>query len=250
MPGLDRNHIVTGSRLEHDPVDRNPVLNAIEQRPGQQRQQEQGGEGEHNAFPGRRDGQQMVKLLTLAPAGGGFVQFQPGHRRLSLRGPMDPRCITPGGVVAQQQAPAFPFGRALDDRGLGGADDMDTPVRRSVRPMHFRLAMLPPFHDYPPTTVQGGALLWNGSPSRKLRCSRPRICAVRSPTGPSVTTTSGACSFRTPGDAISQELGVDLPEGVEIVVHESNANTLHLALPVTEIGEEQLEAIAAGRCCC
>lgn len=53
-----------------------------------------------------------------------------------------------------------------------------------------------------------------------------------------------------PRDAISQELGVDLPEDVEIVVHESNANTLHLALPVTEIGEEQLEAIAAGRCCC
>ena len=53
-----------------------------------------------------------------------------------------------------------------------------------------------------------------------------------------------------PRAAISQELGVDLPEDVEIVVHESNTNTLHLALPVTEIGEEQLEAIAAGRCCC
>ncbi len=53
-----------------------------------------------------------------------------------------------------------------------------------------------------------------------------------------------------PKDAISQELGVDIPDGVDIVVHESNAETLHLALPVSEIGEEQLEAIAAGRCCC
>lgn len=53
-----------------------------------------------------------------------------------------------------------------------------------------------------------------------------------------------------PRDTISKELGVDLPEEVDIQVHQSDANTLHLALPVTEIGEEQLEAIAAGRCCC
>ena len=53
-----------------------------------------------------------------------------------------------------------------------------------------------------------------------------------------------------PKDAISQELGVDLPEDVHVEVHESDAQTLHLSLPVTEIGEEQLEAIAAGRCCC
>ena len=54
----------------------------------------------------------------------------------------------------------------------------------------------------------------------------------------------------SPKDAISQELGVDLPEDIQVVVHESDAQTLHLSLPVTEIGEEQLEAIAAGRCCC
>ena len=53
-----------------------------------------------------------------------------------------------------------------------------------------------------------------------------------------------------PKAAISQELGVDLPEGVDVVVHESDAQTLHLALPTTELGEEELEAIAAGRCCC
>ena len=53
-----------------------------------------------------------------------------------------------------------------------------------------------------------------------------------------------------PKDAISRELGVDLPEDIDVVVHESDARTLHLALPVSEVGEEQLEAIAAGRCCC
>ena len=53
-----------------------------------------------------------------------------------------------------------------------------------------------------------------------------------------------------PKEAISKELGVDMPEDVQIVVHESDPKTLHLALPVSEIGEEDLEAIAAGRCCC
>lgn len=53
-----------------------------------------------------------------------------------------------------------------------------------------------------------------------------------------------------PKEAISNELGVDLPDDVQIVVHESDPKTLHLALPVTEVGEEDLEAIAAGRCCC
>ncbi len=53
-----------------------------------------------------------------------------------------------------------------------------------------------------------------------------------------------------PKHAISQELGVDVPDDLEIVVNESNADTLYLSLPVSEIGEEQLEAIAAGRCCC
>ena len=53
-----------------------------------------------------------------------------------------------------------------------------------------------------------------------------------------------------PKDTISKELGIDLPEDFQIKVHESDASTLHLSLPITEIGEEQLEAIAAGRCCC
>lgn len=53
-----------------------------------------------------------------------------------------------------------------------------------------------------------------------------------------------------PKTTISKELGVELPEDVNVVVHESDPKTLHLALPVSEIGEEDLEAIAAGRCCC
>lgn len=53
-----------------------------------------------------------------------------------------------------------------------------------------------------------------------------------------------------PKEAISKELGFDLPDDIQIKVHVSDENTLHLALPATELSEEQLEAIAAGRCCC
>ena len=53
-----------------------------------------------------------------------------------------------------------------------------------------------------------------------------------------------------PRSAISQELGLEIPEGLDIQVHESDMNTVHLALPPSVMSEEQLEAIAAGRCCC
>ena len=61
--------------------------------------------------------------------------------------------------------------------------------------------------------------------------------------------------FRTtllsdPKSAIAQELGVEIPDGLSVIVHENDANTVHLALPATELSEEQLEAVAAGRCCC
>ncbi|MYB34977.1 MAG: NHLP leader peptide family natural product precursor [Gammaproteobacteria bacterium] len=53
-----------------------------------------------------------------------------------------------------------------------------------------------------------------------------------------------------PKNAISTELGLDLPQDVNVVVHQSDPKTFHLSLPVTELDEESLEAIAAGRCCC
>ena len=53
-----------------------------------------------------------------------------------------------------------------------------------------------------------------------------------------------------PKSAITRELGVELPDGVNVIVHENDANTVHLALPATELSEEQLESVAAGRCCC
>lgn len=53
-----------------------------------------------------------------------------------------------------------------------------------------------------------------------------------------------------PRSAISQELGLEIPEGLDIQVHESDMSTVHLALPPSVMNEEQLEAIAAGRCCC
>lgn len=53
-----------------------------------------------------------------------------------------------------------------------------------------------------------------------------------------------------PKETVAKELGIDLPEDVSIMVHESDPRTIHLALPVSEVSEEDLEAIAAGRCCC
>ena len=53
-----------------------------------------------------------------------------------------------------------------------------------------------------------------------------------------------------PRSAINAELGIRVPEDIKVVVHESDENTFHLALPPAELSEEQLEAIAAGRCCC
>lgn len=54
-----------------------------------------------------------------------------------------------------------------------------------------------------------------------------------------------------PKNTISQELGITMPESMTIQVHESDMQTVHLALPPDpNITEEQLEAISAGLCCC
>ena len=54
-----------------------------------------------------------------------------------------------------------------------------------------------------------------------------------------------------PKTVIQQEFGVTIPESIEVVVHESDMQTVHLALPPSPVlDEEQLEAISAGLCCC
>ena len=53
-----------------------------------------------------------------------------------------------------------------------------------------------------------------------------------------------------PKSAIKSELGVDFPDSMKIEVHDSGDDTLHIALPPAELTEDQLEAVAAGRCCC
>lgn len=54
-----------------------------------------------------------------------------------------------------------------------------------------------------------------------------------------------------PKSTISAELGITMPESMNVVVHESDMQTVHLALPPDpNISEEQLEAISAGLCCC
>lgn len=58
-----------------------------------------------------------------------------------------------------------------------------------------------------------------------------------------------------PRATVKQEFGIDVPDRVNIQVHESDWDTLHLGLPPgpdseQELDEERLEAIAAGLCCC
>ena len=54
-----------------------------------------------------------------------------------------------------------------------------------------------------------------------------------------------------PKATIGAELGITMPESMTIKVHESDMQTVHLALPPDpNITEEQLEAISAGLCCC
>ena len=54
-----------------------------------------------------------------------------------------------------------------------------------------------------------------------------------------------------PKGAFRQEFDIEVPDTIEIQVHESDMRTLHLALPSSpELDEEQLEAVAAGLCCC
>ncbi len=57
-----------------------------------------------------------------------------------------------------------------------------------------------------------------------------------------------------PKATVKQEFGIDVPDSVNISVHESNLNDLHLVLPpdgsAIELDEERLEAIAAGLSCC
>ena len=54
-----------------------------------------------------------------------------------------------------------------------------------------------------------------------------------------------------PKTAITAELGITIPESMNVVVHESDMQTVHLALPPDpNITEEQLEAVSAGLCCC
>ena len=54
-----------------------------------------------------------------------------------------------------------------------------------------------------------------------------------------------------PKATISTELGITIPDSMSIVIHESDMQTVHVALPPDpNITEEQLEAISAGLCCC
>ena len=56
-----------------------------------------------------------------------------------------------------------------------------------------------------------------------------------------------------PKGTIKNEFGVDVPEFVNLQVHENDPNAFHIVLPPSgtfELDEQRLEAIAAGLSCC
>ncbi len=54
-----------------------------------------------------------------------------------------------------------------------------------------------------------------------------------------------------PKSTICEELGITMPESMNIKIHESDMQTVHIALPPDpHITEEQLEAVSAGLSCC
>ena len=54
-----------------------------------------------------------------------------------------------------------------------------------------------------------------------------------------------------PKSVTADEFGINIPDILDIQVHEANKYTFHVILPLgPELDEEQLEMIAAGLCCC
>lgn len=49
-----------------------------------------------------------------------------------------------------------------------------------------------------------------------------------------------------PKDALEKELGVTIPEGFKIGVHEDNIMSINLVLPPAELSEADLSAVVAG----
>ena len=56
-----------------------------------------------------------------------------------------------------------------------------------------------------------------------------------------------AALIADPKAAIATEIGMNLPQGFDLVVHEDSANTAHLVLPPSpELTEAELEIVAGG----
>ena len=56
-----------------------------------------------------------------------------------------------------------------------------------------------------------------------------------------------------PKEAMRQEYGAEVPDFIDIQVHESDPQVIHMVLPPKanfELDEQRLEAIAAGLSCC
>ena len=50
-----------------------------------------------------------------------------------------------------------------------------------------------------------------------------------------------------PKTSIEDELGITIPEGMTVEVHENTAQTVHLVLPTVKLSESELQTTAGGQ---
>lgn len=54
-----------------------------------------------------------------------------------------------------------------------------------------------------------------------------------------------------PKSIFAQEFGIEIPDSIQVQVHQNDLQNVHISLPPqSEMTEEQLEAVSAGLCCC
>ncbi len=54
-----------------------------------------------------------------------------------------------------------------------------------------------------------------------------------------------------PKSVFTQEFGIEIPDSINVHVHQNDLQHVHISLPPqSEMTEEQLEAVSAGLCCC
>jgi len=81
---------------------------------------------------------------------------------------------------------------------------------------------------------------------------REKLVSVPHRRAPTLGDETGGCFFLDPRTAISDVIGMPLPEMVKVSVHEESLTDVHLVIPAApsrgELAEADLELVAGGVC--